>query len=57
MQCKRKVLEKAGSYIQSHVQATNGKLSKDQVSTYAAATEFNPSTMRGKTLKKAKKTK
>jgi len=37
VQCKRKVLEKAGSYIQSHVQVTNGKLSKEQVSTYAAA--------------------
>ncbi|MBT4016597.1 MAG: hypothetical protein HOE62_01510 [Alphaproteobacteria bacterium] len=37
VRCKRKLLERAGSFIQSNVQVTNGKLSKDQVTTYAAA--------------------
>jgi hypothetical protein len=37
VRCKRKLLEKAGSFIQSNVQVTNGKLTKDQVTTYAAA--------------------
>ncbi len=37
VRCKRRLLEKAGSFIQSNVQVTNGKLTKDQVTTYAAA--------------------
>jgi hypothetical protein len=37
VRCKRRLLERAGSFIQSNVQVTNGKLSKDQVTTYAAA--------------------
>jgi len=37
VRCKRKLMEKAGSFIQSNVQVTNGKLTKDQVTTYAAA--------------------
>jgi len=37
VRCKRRLPEKAGSFIQSNVQVTNGKLTKDQVTTYAAA--------------------
>ncbi len=37
VRCKRRLLEKAGTFIQSNVQVTNGKLTKDQVTTYAAA--------------------
>jgi hypothetical protein len=37
LEAKRKVLEKAGSYIQSQTEATNFKLTKDQVSSYSAA--------------------
>ena len=37
VQCKRKLLEKAGSYIQSQVQVTDGRLTKEQISIYAAA--------------------
>ena len=37
LRCKRKVLEKAGSYIQQQIQVTDGRLTKEQVSVYAAA--------------------
>ncbi len=37
VRCKRKVLEKAGSYIQQQIQVTDGRLTKEQVSVYAAA--------------------
>ena len=37
LQCKRKVLEKAGSYVQSQVHISDGKLTKEQVSIYTAA--------------------
>ncbi len=37
VRCKRKVLEKAGSYIQQQIQITDGRLTKEQVSVYAAA--------------------
>ena len=32
VRCKRKVLEKAGSYIQQQIQVTDGRLTKEQVS-------------------------
>lgn len=37
LEAKRKVLEKAGSYIQSQTEATNFQLTKDQISSYSAA--------------------
>ena len=37
LRCKRKVLEKAGSYIQQQIKVTDGRLTKEQVSVYAAA--------------------
>lgn len=36
LEAKRKVLEKAGSYIQSQSEVTNFKLSKDQITSYSA---------------------
>jgi hypothetical protein len=37
LQAKRKLLEKAGAFIQSKVTVQNGRLTKDQVATYSAA--------------------
>ena len=37
LRCKRKLLEKAGSYIQQKIKVTDGQLTKEQVSVYAAA--------------------
>ena len=37
LEAKRKVLEKAGTYIESHTQAKNYKLTKDEINSYASA--------------------
>ena len=37
LEVKRKVLEKAGTYIDSHTQAKNYQLTKDEINSYAAA--------------------
>lgn len=37
LEAKRKVLEKAGTYIESHTQAKNYRLTKDEINSYAAA--------------------
>ncbi len=37
LEAKRKVLEKAGTYIESHTQVKNYKLEKDEINSYSAA--------------------
>jgi archaellum component FlaC len=37
LEAKRKVLEKAGTYIESHTQVKNYKLKKDEINSYSAA--------------------
>ena len=37
LEAKRKVLEKAGTYIESHTQVSNYRLTKDEISAYSAA--------------------
>ncbi len=37
LEAKRKVLEKAGTYIESHTQVKNYRLTKDEINSYAAA--------------------
>jgi len=37
LEAKRKVLEKAGTYIESHTQAKNYQLTKDEINSYASA--------------------
>jgi len=37
LEAKRQVLEKAGTYIESHTQVRNYQLTKDEISTYSAA--------------------
>ena len=37
LQAKRKLLEKAGTYVQSNVSVQQGRLTKDQIATYSAA--------------------
>ena len=37
LEAKRKVLEKAGTYIESHTQAKNYRLTKDEINSYASA--------------------
>ena len=37
LEAKRKVIEKAGTYLSSRPQGVNGKLSKDEINTYTAA--------------------
>jgi len=37
LEAKRKVLEKAGTYIESHTQAINYQLTKDEINSYSAA--------------------
>ena len=37
LEAKRKVLEKAGTYIESHTQTKNFQLTKDEINSYAAA--------------------
>jgi hypothetical protein len=37
IEAKRKVLEKAGTYIESHTQVENYKLTKDEINSYSAA--------------------
>jgi hypothetical protein len=37
LEAKRKVLEKAGTYIESHTQARNYQLTKDEINSYASA--------------------
>ena len=37
LEAKRKVLEKAGTYIESHSQAKNYQLTKDEINSYASA--------------------
>jgi hypothetical protein len=37
LEAKRKVLEKAGTYIESHTQAKNYQLTKDEINSYSAA--------------------
>ncbi|MBW2596529.1 MAG: hypothetical protein JRC93_11270 [Deltaproteobacteria bacterium] len=37
LEAKRKVLEKSGTYIESHTQSKNYKLTKDEINSYASA--------------------